>query len=45
MKTIDSVPWRKSSYSGTNAGDCVEAADMSGRIPVRRSEMVRLAAR
>jgi hypothetical protein len=35
METIDSAPWRKSSYSGTNGGDCVEAADMDGRILVR----------
>lgn len=35
METIDSAPWRKSSYSGTNGGDCVEAADMEGRILVR----------
>jgi hypothetical protein len=35
METVDSAPWRKSSYSGTNGGDCVEAADMGGRILVR----------
>ena len=35
METIDSAPWRKSSYSGTNGGDCVEAADMGGRILLR----------
>jgi Domain of unknown function (DUF397) len=35
METIDSAPWRKSSYSGTNGGDCVEAADLDGRILVR----------
>ena len=35
METIDSTPWRKSSNSGTNGGDCVEAADMGGRILVR----------
>jgi Domain of unknown function (DUF397) len=35
METLDSAPWRKSSYSGTNGGDCVEAADMNGRILVR----------
>ena len=35
METIDSAPWRKSSYSGTNGGDCVEAADMDSRILVR----------
>ena len=35
METIDSAPWRKSTYSGTNGGDCVEAAYMEGRILVR----------
>jgi hypothetical protein len=35
METIDSAPWRKSSYSGTNGGSCVETADMDGRILVR----------
>jgi hypothetical protein len=35
METLDSVPWRKSSYSGTNGGDCVEAADLDGHILVR----------
>jgi hypothetical protein len=35
METIDSAPWRKSSYSGTNGGDCVEAADLDSRILVR----------
>jgi hypothetical protein len=35
METLDSPPWRKSTYSGTNGGDCVEAADMNGRILVR----------
>jgi hypothetical protein len=35
METIDSASWRKSSYSGTNGGDCVEAADMEGCILVR----------
>jgi hypothetical protein len=35
MGTIDSAPWRKSTYSGTNGGGCVEAADMNDRILVR----------
>ena len=35
METIDSAPWRKSSYSGTNGGSCVEAADLGGIILVR----------
>jgi hypothetical protein len=29
------LPWRKSSYSGTGGGDCVEAADTGGSILVR----------
>jgi hypothetical protein len=35
MGTVDSATWRKSTYSGTNGGDCVEAADSAGRILVR----------
>ena len=35
METIDSAPWRKSSYSGTSGGSCVEAADLGGTILVR----------
>ena len=35
METIDSAPWRKSSYSGTGGGSCVETADVDGRILVR----------
>jgi hypothetical protein len=35
LEAIDTAPWRKSSYSGTSGGDCVEAADLDGRILVR----------
>ena len=35
METIDGAPWRKSSYSGTNGGSCIEAANTAGRILVR----------
>jgi len=35
METIDTAQWRKSSYSGTNGGSCVEAADLGGSILVR----------
>jgi Domain of unknown function (DUF397) len=35
METINSAPWRKSSYSGTNGGSCIEAADLDGSILVR----------
>lgn len=34
MDTIDS-PWRKSSYSGTSGGNCVETASGAGMILVR----------
>jgi hypothetical protein len=27
---IDNLTWRKSSYSGSNGGDCVEIAVLSG---------------
>ncbi|MGW1180951.1 DUF397 domain-containing protein [Streptomyces drozdowiczii] len=31
--------WRKSSYSGTNGGDCVEVADgCAASVPVRDSK-------
>ncbi|MFJ9811416.1 DUF397 domain-containing protein [Streptomyces sp. NPDC101158] len=31
--------WRKSSYSGTNGGDCVEVAEgWTGAVPVRDSK-------
>ncbi|MGY3201484.1 DUF397 domain-containing protein [Streptomyces sp. TE5632] len=34
------VEWRKSSYSGSNGGDCVEVADgcLDGAVPVRDSK-------
>ena len=36
METIDSASWRKSSYSGTNGGGCVEAGvAQQGRVLVR----------
>jgi hypothetical protein len=28
--TLDNVIWRKSSYSGSNGGDCVEVAMLPG---------------
>jgi uncharacterized protein DUF397 len=34
LDTIDS-PWRKSSYSGTSGGNCVETASGAGLILVR----------
>jgi hypothetical protein len=35
MEILDDARWRKSSYSGTGGGSCVEAADMDGCILVR----------
>jgi hypothetical protein len=35
MDTLSTAPWRKSKYSGTNGGDCVEVAEKAGRILVR----------
>jgi hypothetical protein len=35
MEPVDSAPWRKSIYSGTNGGSCVELADAAGHVLVR----------
>jgi hypothetical protein len=36
---IDDLTWRKSSYSGSNGGDCVEIADnLPGVVAVRDSK-------
>jgi Domain of unknown function (DUF397) len=35
METLDGAPWRKSTYSGTDGGSCVEAADQAGQVLVR----------
>jgi hypothetical protein len=36
MEAIDSATWRKSSYSGSNGGGCVEAGVTGwGRVVVR----------
>lgn len=32
------VTWRKSSYSGSSGGECVEVADLDPRIGVRDSK-------
>jgi Domain of unknown function (DUF397) len=32
MDTIDRVQWRKSSYSGSNGGACVEVAHLPGGV-------------
>ncbi|MEU6604045.1 DUF397 domain-containing protein [Streptomyces shenzhenensis] len=30
--------WRKSSYSGSNGGECVEVADLTAHVAVRDSK-------
>ncbi|MFJ6770367.1 DUF397 domain-containing protein [Kitasatospora sp. NPDC091257] len=36
---LDAASWRKSSYSGTNGGNCVEVAPgFPGLVPVRDSK-------
>ncbi|MEU2608524.1 DUF397 domain-containing protein [Streptomyces albus] len=32
------LTWRKSSYSGSDGGNCVEVAETSGRVHVRDSK-------
>ena len=37
--TLDAVAWRKSSYSGSNGGDCVEVASpLDQSVAVRDSK-------
>ncbi|MFD5156478.1 DUF397 domain-containing protein [Streptomyces hawaiiensis] len=38
--SLDLTPaqWRKSSYSGSSGGDCVEVADLGARVAVRDSK-------
>ncbi|MGA5700997.1 DUF397 domain-containing protein [Peterkaempfera bronchialis] len=38
--TPSATPWRKSSHSGNNGGDCIEAAPgyLPGIVPVRDSK-------
>ena len=35
MEGSDAVSWRKSSFSGNNGGNCVEAGSIPGRVLVR----------
>jgi Domain of unknown function (DUF397) len=37
---LTSAPWRKSSYSGSNGGDCIEVAPgfVPGVVPLRDSK-------
>ncbi|TQM68171.1 uncharacterized protein DUF397 [Actinomadura hallensis] len=32
------TPWRKSTYSGANEGNCVEIADLNDHIAIRDSK-------
>ncbi|MEV0740313.1 DUF397 domain-containing protein [Streptomyces sp. NPDC050549] len=38
METRRQTTWRKSSYSGSNGGDCVEVADLTPHIAIRDSK-------
>jgi len=40
MTDLSSAPWRKSSYSDNNGGNCIEAATgfIPGAVPVRDSK-------
>ncbi|MFG2328343.1 DUF397 domain-containing protein [Streptomyces sp. NPDC048604] len=38
MGTSQELRWRKSSYSGTSGGDCVEVADLAPHVAVRDSK-------
>ena len=40
MDDLSAAPWRKSSYSGSDGGDCIEAAPgyLPGVVPVRDSK-------
>jgi hypothetical protein len=35
MDTVESGAWRKSTYSGTSGGDCIEIADGARAVLVR----------
>ncbi len=40
MTDLNSAPWRKSSYSGGDGGNCIETAPgfITGAVPVRDSK-------
>ncbi|HTX26255.1 MAG TPA: DUF397 domain-containing protein [Streptosporangiaceae bacterium] len=38
MDHLDRRAWRKSSYSGSNGGNCIEVAVMAGTVAVRDSK-------
>ncbi|MEU8303249.1 DUF397 domain-containing protein [Actinomadura sp. NPDC048955] len=35
---LTNADWRKSSYTGSNGGNCVELADVAGAVAVRDSK-------
>ncbi|TYK46222.1 DUF397 domain-containing protein [Actinomadura decatromicini] len=35
---LSQAQWRKSTYSGGNEGECVEIANLNGRIAIRDSK-------
>jgi hypothetical protein len=35
MERVDSATWRKSSFSGSNGGNCIESASVPGAVLVR----------
>jgi uncharacterized protein DUF397 len=35
MERVDSANWRKSSFSGSNGGNCIESASVPGAVLVR----------
>ncbi|MFD5481145.1 DUF397 domain-containing protein [Streptomyces hawaiiensis] len=37
-KDLTNARWRKSSYSGSSGGECVEVADLGVRVAVRDSK-------
>ena len=36
--SVTTAHWRKSSYSGSEGGECVEVADLGARVAVRDSK-------
>ena len=38
MEGTSALTWRKSTYSGTNGGQCVEVASVAGAVVVRDSK-------
>ena len=38
MDHLDSFTWRKSSYSGSNGGNCIEIATSTATVAVRDSK-------